>query len=205
MAHRESIYAKISRAVRKALGWCSVVCNRLKFRLFGISFGPKCKVEGRIFLERKDGAVITVGEGFICIGGRGVNRIGRNLASGIYAAPGANITIGNNVGISCSCIWSRCSIKIGDNSKIGADCIIMDHNAHSLNPLSRREWATDSADIDSEPVEIGSDVLVGARSIILKGARIGDGSIIGAGSVVTGVIPPGEVWAGNPAKFRKSI
>ena len=205
MAHHESIYALFSRAVRKFSGWCSVVCNRLKFRFFGISFGKSCRPQGKIYLERKDGASITLGNGFTCIGGRGTNRIGRNLASGLYAAPGAEIRIGNNVGISCSCIWSRSSITIGDNTKIGADCIILDHDAHSLNPLSRREWSKDSADIASEPVVIGSDVLVGARSIILKGAVIGEGSIIGAGSVVTGVIPPSQVWAGNPAIFIRSV
>jgi len=45
-------------------------------------------------------------------------------------------------------------------------------------------------------VVIGDDVFIGARSILLKGAEIGSGAIIAAGSVVTGKIEPGEVFKG---------
>lgn len=47
---------------------------------------------------------------------------------------------------------------------------------------------------------IGSDVWIGARVLVLAGVSVGDGAVIGAGSVVTKNIPPYEVWAGNPAK-----
>ena len=50
---------------------------------------------------------------------------------------------------------------------------------------------------------IGNDVWVGANSIILKGVKIGDGAIIGAGSVVTKNIPAYAIAAGNPAKIIK--
>lgn len=51
-------------------------------------------------------------------------------------------------------------------------------------------------------VEIGNDVLIGARAIIFPGVKIGDGAAVGANSVVTRgtVIKDGETWAGNPAK-----
>lgn len=48
---------------------------------------------------------------------------------------------------------------------------------------------------------IGNNVFIGINSIILLGAEIGDNSIIGAGSVVSGKIPSNEVWGGNPARF----
>lgn len=48
---------------------------------------------------------------------------------------------------------------------------------------------------------IGNDVWIGTRSIILGGINIGDGAVIGAGSVVTKDIGPYEIWAGNPARF----
>lgn len=205
MGYRESIFAKGHRALRKVRAWCTIVCNRLRFKLFGIKFGKNCKVEGKVYLERKDGATISIGNDFHCISGLGINRIGGNLRSGIHAAAGAQILIGDNVGISCSCIWARQSITIGDCARIGAGCIIMDHDAHSLDYLSRRDWNRDSEGIASEPVEIGPDVLLGTRCIVLKGAKIGKGSVIGAGSVVTGEIPAGQVWAGAPAKFIKNI
>lgn len=50
---------------------------------------------------------------------------------------------------------------------------------------------------------IGNDVWVGANSVILKGRRIGDGAIIGAGAVVTKDVPSYAIVAGNPAKIIK--
>lgn len=53
------------------------------------------------------------------------------------------------------------------------------------------------------PVLIGNDVWIGSHSIILSGVTIGDGAIIGAGSVVTNDIPPYAIAAGNPARVIK--
>lgn len=47
---------------------------------------------------------------------------------------------------------------------------------------------------------IGNDVWIGARCLVKGGITIGDGAIIGMGSVVTHDVPPYEIWAGNPAK-----
>lgn len=47
---------------------------------------------------------------------------------------------------------------------------------------------------------IGNDVWIGAKCMIKGGITIGDGAIIGMGSVVTHDVPPYEIWAGNPAK-----
>ena len=52
-------------------------------------------------------------------------------------------------------------------------------------------------------VTIGSDVWIGANTLILAGIKVGSGSIVGAGSIVTKNIPPYEVWAGVPAKKIK--
>jgi acetyltransferase-like isoleucine patch superfamily enzyme len=49
-------------------------------------------------------------------------------------------------------------------------------------------------------VIIGNDVWIGANSILLKGVKISDGAVVGAGSVVTRSIPSYEIWAGIPAK-----
>ncbi len=53
---------------------------------------------------------------------------------------------------------------------------------------------------------IGTRCFIGARSIILPGVRIGDGSIVGSGSVVTKDVPPASMVAGNPARIiRRNI
>lgn len=51
---------------------------------------------------------------------------------------------------------------------------------------------------------IGKNCFIGGCSLILPGVTIGDGSVVGAGSVVTKDVPPGSVVAGNPAKILRS-
>jgi maltose O-acetyltransferase len=53
------------------------------------------------------------------------------------------------------------------------------------------------------PVIIEDDVWLGARVLLLPGARVGSGSVIGAGAVVSGEIPPMSVAVGNPARVVK--
>jgi maltose O-acetyltransferase len=64
-----------------------------------------------------------------------------------------------------------------------------------------------SADLPGRtaPVHIGRDVFIGARTVVLKGSRIGDGTVIGAGSVVSGDIPAGVIAAGNPCRVVRRL
>jgi len=54
------------------------------------------------------------------------------------------------------------------------------------------------------PTEIGNDVWIGLRAIIMPGVRIGDGAVIGAGSIVTKDVAPYAIVAGNPARFIRN-
>jgi maltose O-acetyltransferase len=61
---------------------------------------------------------------------------------------------------------------------------------------------------EERPVRIGNDVWIGDRVIILPGVTIGDGCIIGAGSIVTHDTPPYSISAGNPARvirYRRAL
>jgi acetyltransferase-like isoleucine patch superfamily enzyme len=96
-------------------------------------------------------------------------------------------------------------ITIGDNVKIGANTCIYDTDFHSLNSNHRLDSKLDSENTIKKEIFIDDNVFIGAHSTILKGVRIGKNSIVGACSVVTKNIPENEIWAGNPAKFVRTI
>lgn len=116
----------------------------------------------------------------------------------------AVLTIGDNVGMSQAALICHKSITIGNNVKIGGGVCIYDTDFHSLDPVIRRS-SEDLKNRAEKPVVIGNDVFIGAKSIILKGVTIGENSVIGAGSVVAKTVPANQIWAGNPAKFIRSI
>ena len=94
------------------------------------------------------------------------------------------------------------AITIGNRVTIGADVILLDSDGHSLDYTKR-------GTIDDIPrcksIEINDDVLIGTRSIILKGVTIGARSIIGSGSIVSKDIPSDCIAAGNPCKVIKYL
>ncbi len=104
--------------------------------------------------------------------------------------------IGDRVFVGRGCEFNICKhLTIGDDSLIASDVKIIDHDhGKSLDSLISRQPAIES------PIRIGRDVWIGVNSVILKGVSIGDGAIIGAGSVVTRSVPAGEIWCGVPAR-----
>jgi maltose O-acetyltransferase len=86
-------------------------------------------------------------------------------------------------------------IRIGARALIGSEVTIYDSDFHDLHPARRRSGRSNMA-----AVELGENVFIGDRVLILKGVHIGADSVIGAGSVVTSSIPAGVIAAGNPAR-----
>lgn len=86
---------------------------------------------------------------------------------------------------------------------IAANVIIVDSDFHATWPPEMR-WSNKTDAFDREVV-IGRRVWIGMNSLILKGSRIGDNSIIGAGSVVSGDIPSNCMAAGNPARVIRML
>ncbi len=112
---------------------------------------------------------------------------------------GENIYLGQRVFFNFNCVvLDGCQVKIGDYTMFGPAVQIYTA-AHPLNAQLRRgpEFC--------KPIEIGADVWVGGGAIICPGVRIGDRTVIGAGSVVTRDIPSDVLAVGNPCRVMRPI
>jgi acetyltransferase-like isoleucine patch superfamily enzyme len=146
---------------------------------------------------------IEIQEGFVARSTVKSNSKGVFQKVVLKSEPGALIRIGSNVGISGSTISASTKIIILNNVLIGSGCLITDSDAHPIDPIARIQNLPNAT--KQRPIEIEDDVFIGARSIILKGVRIGKGSIVGAGSVVSLDVPPYCIVAGNPARIIRTI
>lgn len=120
--------------------------NRLMFISAGVKFGKKLLIRNRFYLKLYNGSKISIGDNFVVWSGENINPISRNFRSSIFVNTNASLIIGNNVGMSSSCIWADKSIIIGDNVKIGANSTIIDTDCHSINYLNRRNSTSDKKD-----------------------------------------------------------
>ena len=106
-----------------------------------------------------------------------------------------------------SYICNRCSfiiggeVNIGENVLIASDVTVVSHN-HGFNPELKIPYGKQP--ITCETIKIENNVWIGEKVIILPGITIGEGSVIGAGSVVTHNIPQYSIAVGNPARIIKS-
>jgi acetyltransferase-like isoleucine patch superfamily enzyme len=78
----------------------------------------------------------------------------------------------------------------------------VDTDFHATDSIQR--WVKPS-DGGMGEVAIEDNVFIGMNCLILKGVRIGKGSVIGAGSVVTEDVPPNVIVAGNPARLVRRL
>lgn len=179
--------------------------NRMKFSVLGVDYGDCCIVHGNVRIIIGINAKVRIGHNFCFLSGRSLNPLSRNLQGCICVNDNATLTIGHHVNMSSVVLWSHKSISIGNHVDIGANTIIMDSNAHSLDYRNRRKHDTDMKGKIDVPIVIGNDVLIGTNCIILKGVVIGDRAVIGAGSVVTKSIPADCIVAGNPAIVVKKM
>lgn len=115
----------------------------------------------------------------------------------IVVKEGGALTIGHdsfiNDGVS---ICATRSIAIGAHVKIGDMVYIYDTDFHAISP---------GQPVRHEPVVIGNNVWIGSNAMVMPGANIGDHSVIAAGSIVTGTIPPKSLAAGTPARVIREF
>jgi acetyltransferase-like isoleucine patch superfamily enzyme len=112
-----------------------------------------------------------------------------------------NLVIGTNVSIhENSYIDCFGGLKIGDSVAISHNCSILTFD-HIIDQFT--ENMKDSGAI-SKPVNIGSNIWLGAGCRVLKGVQISDGSIVAAGAVLVSSTIENGIYAGVPAKLIRS-
>lgn len=185
----------LTRIISKVLGSILLKVYRLdhsKVIFFGIP---------RMYLIK--GSRILFGDNVSLISKEYANPVGlirpvtfRTLSETSY------ISIGDNTGLSGTLICCQQKIEIGKNVLVGANVTICDTDLH---PIAKENRRFSKENIKVIPINIEDNVWIGMNSVILKGTVIGENSIIGAGSIVSGIIPPNCIAAGNPAKIIKYI
>ena len=121
------------------------------------------------------------------------------------------ISIGNRVFMNGYIICAQ-HVELGDDILIAWGVTIVDHDSHSISFSKRAkdvlEWRKGKKDwthVNIKPVKICDKVWIGFNSMILKGVIVGEGAIIGSGSVVTKDVPSWTIVGGNPAKIIREI
>ena len=151
------------------------------------SVGRGCRVLGKIWVH-----------------GRGKIEVGENVLFDARLAPielqaktHATLRIGNNCVIEGgSSLEAVDSIAVGDGCHLGPFVKIMDNHHHNSTG-NRKERPP------SSPVSLGPNVKVGAHSILLPGAQLGEGALLEERTVVSRKIPAGAHIQGNPPRIVK--
>jgi len=123
--------------------------------------------------------------------------------SGIYhgtffnLGPGGEVEIGNFATLVGAIISTNSRVVIGNYAFLAHEVVLAD-SFSSRPPCSDGNDATNG---NESAITIGDNSWIGARAILLAGARIGEGAIVGAAAVVDFEVPPFSIVAGNPARL----
>jgi lipopolysaccharide O-acetyltransferase len=180
--------------------WTSLVRNHLlarKLKVKEIRIGPRAHLRGLSSIEMGDD--LQAGEGLWL---EAVTKYNDQFFS-------PRIVIGQHVRISHFVhIAATNFVEIGDHVLMGSKVMITDHNHghYSQEQHSSPHIAPSLRPLDhNRRTVIGQNVWLGDGVVVTAGASIGEGSVIGANSVVLGTIPPFAIAAGIPATVRKTF
>ncbi len=176
-----------------------------------VAYGKNLLLKGMPVIYNRSGALLKLGDCVTIKSSFMSNLVGLYSRTIIVTrAPGAEIIIGDNVGISGTTIYAREKIEIGENTCIGGNCKILDNDFHPIHEedrikLLKDEHGGDYDLVPSQAIYIGKKCFIGCNCIILKGTRLGDGCVVGAGAVVSGNFEDRCVIAGNPARVVRRL
>jgi acetyltransferase-like isoleucine patch superfamily enzyme len=145
-------------------------------------------------------------------------RIGR--AATIYlgtmfdVGPKGRVSVGEFALVHGAWIICDGSVEIGDYSLISWNVVLMDSyrlpinigaRRRALEQIPRHPLRCPDTQAEAQPIRVGRNVWIGFECCVLPGVCIGDGSIVGARSVVAEDVPPYTVVAGNPARVIRTL
>jgi acetyltransferase-like isoleucine patch superfamily enzyme len=175
------------RASMRDISWAKKFRTFVRTRDRRIECGKNVVIMPRVDIRMTDNAKLILGN--YCV-----------IDSYAYlqlTKPEPKIILGDYVTIGRGTVLAaKKLIKIGKYSMLGPHCQINDQS----HEFAKGELIMNQPAIIKEVV-IGQDCWFGSGVRVVMGVTIGDGAVIGAGSVVTKDIPPYQIWAGNPARF----
>lgn len=183
--------------------WPAYPQVRLLFVVNGIPWGRNWRLYGVPIIQKHRHSRITFGSGLQLRSSLCSNPLGANHPVILTTwQPGAVLEAGINFRMTGGAICAAKAVIIGNNVAVGANSIIVDTDFHPLDSAQRK---TRPAEGKTATVVIKDDVFIGMNCLILKGVTVGQGSVVGAGSVVTKDVPPGVIVAGNPARILHEL
>jgi acetyltransferase-like isoleucine patch superfamily enzyme len=170
----------------------------------GMSLGPRCRVLGRPRVQAAQGATIALGEDVVL----------NSQPDGYHAAmpfpvtlladrDGARIAIGDGTRLHGCFVHAWSSVSLGRGCLVAAGAQLLDAHGHATE-LCFARVRTRLRD-EPEPIALADHCWVGLGALVLKGARLGEGCVVAAYSVVgAGTYPPFSVLAGAPARVVRA-
>jgi acetyltransferase-like isoleucine patch superfamily enzyme len=174
----------------RTIGFFSKLRSHLYLKYHRVNYGNNTYIKKNFEIRKTDNADIVIGN----------NCIIQEYVFFLLTKPKPKLIIGDNVSIGRSTVIAiKDELKIGENTEISSNDFICDQN-HGI----KKDKLITEQPSEISPVDIGKDCWIGTNSVILKGVKVGNGSVIAACSLVNKDIPEYQVWGGNPAKFIKN-
>lgn len=191
-------------------GIVGVVIRNVIYRLMIEDIGPLTMIlkdvdlRGCFSLSMDDRVKLRKHVSIRCFYRRNTIKLSYNVSVHEYAilkSKGGDISVGKNTFISSFVnISAQGDVSIGENVMLANGCRLESgtHGFHDLDLPMKEQRA------HSHGIVIGDDCWLGAGVTVVENVRIGEGSVIGAGSVVTKDIPPFSIAAGVPARVIRT-
>lgn len=191
-------------AMRRIIAYLMKVYLLLKYRDHSLIVGSRSIIypSARIEINSRHRGAVQIGQRSAILGELVNYGHGGTISIGDYCFVGRD-----------SHIWAGAEISIGNRVLISHAVNIFDNLTHPISASQRHEQFRaimtsghpPKLDLGEKPIRIEDDVLIGCGSIIFRGVTIGQGAIVGAGSIVRKDVPPWTIVAGNPAVVVRTI